>query len=119
MTTKDLIGTFNIIGKNQENTELNYSGTLTLNLDLNNRIVAKWLINKEQVQEGIGFFKDNILVINFNYLGENDEVFNGVVVYRCLTKDILEGFWSEEYGDPKYLGEERCFRVTKDEVLLD
>jgi hypothetical protein len=42
-----------------------------------------------------------------------------VVVYRCLTKDILEGFWSEEYGDPKYLGEERCFRVTNEEVILD
>ena len=40
MITKDLIGTFNIIGKNQEDTELNYSGTLTLDLDYNNRIVA-------------------------------------------------------------------------------
>jgi hypothetical protein len=119
MTTKNIIGTFNIIGKNQEETELNYKGTLTLDLDFNNRIVAKWLINKEQVQEGTGFFKDNILVINFNYRGDNEEVFKGVVVYRCLTKDILEGFWSEEYGNPKYLGEERCFRVTNDEVMLD
>tara|TARA_B110001454_G_C12379327_1_gene291917 strand:+ start:146 stop:505 length:360 start_codon:yes stop_codon:yes gene_type:complete len=119
VTTKDLIGTYNIIGKNQEETELNYTGTLTLALDHNSRIVAKWLINKEQVQEGTGFFKDNILVINFNYLGENDEVFIGVVVYRCLTKNILEGFWSEEYGNPKFLGEERCFRVTNEEVMLD
>jgi hypothetical protein len=119
MTIKDLIGTYNIIGKNQAETNLSYSGTLTLDLDFYNRIVAKWLINKEQVQEGTGFFKDNILVINFNYRGETDEVFRGVVVYRCLTKDILEGFWSEEYGDPKYLGEERCFRVANDEVILD
>jgi hypothetical protein len=119
MNTKDLIGTYNIIGKNQEDTQLNYMGTLTLALDYNNRIVAKWLINNEQVQEGTGFFKDNILVINFNYLGENEEVFKGVVVYRCLTKDILEGFWSEEYGDPKFLGEERCFRVTNTEEMLD
>ena len=119
MTIKDLIGTYNIIGKNQAETDLNYTGTLMLNLDLNNRIVAKWIINKEQVQEGIGFFKDNILVINFNYRGENDEVFKGVVVYRFLTKDILDGFWSEEYGNPKFLGEERCFRVANDEVILD
>lgn len=119
MTTKDFIGTYNIIGKNQEDTELNYTGILTLAVDQNNRIIAKWLINTEQVQEGVGFFKDNILVINFYYLGDNDEVFKGVVVYRCLTKDILEGFWSEDYGDPKYLGEERCFRVTNDEVILD
>ncbi len=40
----------------------------------------------------------------YNCQGENDGVFKGVVVYRCLTKDILEGFWYEEYGDPKYLG---------------
>jgi hypothetical protein len=119
MTINDLIGTYNIIGKNQAETDLSYSGSLTLDVDLSNRIVAKWLINKEQVQEGIGFFKDNILVINFNYRGENDEVFKGVVVYRCLTNDILEGFWSEEYGDPDYLGEERCFRVSSNEVLLD
>jgi hypothetical protein len=58
-------------------------------------------------------------VINFNYRGENDEVLKGVVVYRFLTKDILDGFWSEDYGDPKYLGEERCFRVANDEVIVD
>jgi hypothetical protein len=92
---------------------------LRLEVDHKKQNRAKWLINKEQVQEGIGFFKDNILVINFSYRGDNDEVYKGVVVYRCLTKDILEGFWSEEYGDPKYLGEERCFRVTNDEVILD
>ena len=119
MTSKDCIGTYNIIGKNQEDTDLHYSGILTLDVDYNNRISAKWLINKEQVQEGVGFFKDNILVINFRYQGNHDEVYKGVVVYRCLTKDILEGFWSEEYGDQKYLGEERCFRVTNEEVILD
>jgi|TARA_B110001454_G_C12682939_1_gene418907 hypothetical protein len=119
MTIKDFIGTYNIIGKNQEDTELHYTGVLTLDVDHNNRIKAKWVINKEQEQEGIGFFKDNILVINFNYRGDNDEVYKGVVVYRCLTKDILEGFWSEDYGDPKYLGEERCFRVTNNKVILD
>ena len=119
MTIKDFIGTYNIIGKNQEDTELHYTGVLTLDVDHNNRIKAKWVINKEQEQEGIGFFKDNILVINFNYRGDNDEVYKGVVVYRCLTKDILEGFWSEDYGDSKYLGEERCFRVTNNKVILD
>ncbi len=119
MTTKDLIGIYNIIGKNQEDTELNYTGTLTLRIDQYNRIIAKWLINEEQIQDGTGFFKDNILVINFNYRGDSDQLFKGVVVYHCLTKNILEGFWSEEYGDPKYLGEERCFRVTNDEVKLD
>ncbi|NQY29952.1 MAG: hypothetical protein HRT69_10835 [Flavobacteriaceae bacterium] len=119
MTIQDLVGTYSIIGKNQEDTENNYTGTLTLSLDSNNRILAKWLLNNEQVQVGSGFFKDNILVINFNYQGEDDEVFKGVVVYRCISKDILDGFWSEKHGDPLYLGEERCFRVKEEEQVFD
>jgi len=114
MTIEDLIGTYKIIGKNQEDTEHNYTGTLKLSLDGNNRIVANWLINEEQEQIGTGFFKENILVINFNYLGEANEVLKGVVIYRCITKDILDGFWSEKHGDPKYLGEEKCFKVKKE-----
>ena len=38
-------------------------------------------------------------------------VFKGVVVYKCITKDVLDGFWSEKHGNPLYLGAERCFRV--------
>lgn len=117
MTLQDLTGTYNIIGKNQADTELTYKGTLKLSLDIDNRVVAKWLINNSQEQTGLGFFKNNILVINFEYLGEDYETYKGVVVYHCLTKDILDGFWSEEHGNPKYLGEERCFRVT--DVLAD
>ena len=113
MTIQDLVGEYAITGKNQENTEINYSGTLKLILDVNNRIVANWLINDEQEQTGNGFFKDNILVINFNYQGENRETYKGVVVYLCITKDLLDGFWSEKHGNPLYLGEERCFRIQK------
>ena len=116
MTIQDLVGTYNISGKNQEDTELNYTGTLTLNLDTNNRIKANWLINNEQEQIGRGFFKDNILVINFNYQEEEeDTIYKGVVVYRCISKDILDGFWSDTHGNPLFLGEERCFRI-KDEL---
>ena len=48
MTIQDLVGAYTIIGKNQEETEINYTGTLTLSLDENNRIVAKWIIDNEQ-----------------------------------------------------------------------
>ena len=119
MTVKDLIGTFSIIGNNQDNNEDSYKGTLNLSLDTTNRIIAKWLINKSQEQFGVGFFKDNILVINFNYQGDENEIYKGVVVYRCISKDILEGFWSEEYGDPKFLGSENCFRITTENQLLN
>jgi hypothetical protein len=117
MNIKDLVGQFQILGRNQEETEKTYKGTLDLALDVNNRIVAKWLINKSQEQFGTGFFKDNILVINFNYQGYENTIYKGVAVYRFISKDVLDGFWSEKYGNPLFLGEERCFRVTKDILL--
>jgi hypothetical protein len=117
MNIEDLVGQFQILGSNQDETEKTYKGTLDLALDANNRIVAKWLINRSQEQFGTGFFKDSILVINFNYQGDENTIYKGVAVYRCISKDILDGFWSEKYGNPLFLGEERCFRITEDILL--
>ena len=112
MTIHDLIGYYSISGSNQdENTEMTYKGTLTLSLDENNRIIAHWIINNTQEQIGNGFFKDNILVINFNYKGDDNKTYKGVAVYRCITKDVLDGFWSEKHGNPLYLGTEHCLRI--------
>jgi hypothetical protein len=118
MTIQDLIGDYAISGSNQDHTnEMTYKGTLTLSLDSNNRIIAKWLINNEQEQTGNGFFKDNILVINFKYKGGDNKTYKGVAVYRCITKDVLEGFWSEKHGDPLYLGTEQCLKTEAAELL--
>lgn len=114
MTTKDILGDYKILGTNQNASEETYKGTLNLSLDDDNRIIAKWIINKSQEQFGVGFFKNNILVINFNYQGNENTTYYGTVVYKCLTKDILEGFWSEEYGNPKFLGSENCFRIKNE-----
>ncbi|AOZ98097.1 hypothetical protein [Flavobacterium commune] len=113
MNIEDLAGNFQIIGSNQDAEENNYKGTLSLSLDINKRIIAKWLINNSQLQTGTGFFRDNILVINFNYEGEDFNIYKGVAVYRCLSKDLLDGFWSEKHGNPLYLGKERCFRINE------
>jgi hypothetical protein len=80
MNVKDLIGTFTIVGSNQDAEGNSYKGTLTLAIDTNNRIIAKWLINNEQEQIGTGFFRDAILVVNFNYKGDN-EVFLKVLSF--------------------------------------
>ena len=116
MNVKDLVGEYSIIGSNQNADENEYKGTLSLTLDENNRLIANWLINKSQPQYGTGFFKNNILVINFEYQGDENEIYKGVVVYKCLNKDILEGFWSEEFGNPNYLGSENCFRIKEEKV---
>ena len=117
MTIQDLVGTFSVSGSNQEESnEITYKGVLTLTLDKNNRIKANWLINSHQ-QKGTGFFKDNILVINFNYKGDDHKTYKGVVVYRCITKDVLDGFWSEKHGNPLYLGSEHCLRMETTERL--
>lgn len=34
-----------------------------------------------------------------------------VAVYKCITADVLEGFWSEKQGNPLYLGTEHCLRM--------
>ncbi|MBD0830579.1 hypothetical protein [Aestuariibaculum sediminum] len=119
MTVEDLVGTFNIIGYNQDEEAHSYKGTLTLTLDSNYRIKAVWTIGDNQKQIGTGFFKDNILVINFSYKGEDGNTYKGVAVYRCINKNLLDGFWSEKHGDPLYLGEEQCFRNLDINTLLD
>ena len=45
------------------------------------------------------------------------KIYKGVVVYKCLNKDILEGFWSEEKGNPKFIGSENCFRIKKNTLI--
>lgn len=118
MIIQDLIGDYSISGRNQdENSEVTYKGILSLSLDENNRIIAKWLINNSDEQKGYGFFKDNILVINFSYKGEDSKTYKGVAVYRCITKDVLDGFWSEKHGNPLYLGTEHCLRMKSTEQL--
>lgn len=119
MTINDLIGTYRVKGQNQDAFNSTYDGTLELALDAHQRIVALWNISSDQVQKGTGFFKDNILVINFNYQNEDHQVFKGVVVYKCLSKDLLDGFWSEKYGDPDYLGSEQAFRINESSNLLN
>lgn len=116
MTIQELIGEYSIIGTNQDDSNNTYKGLLSLALDPANRIIAKWKIHRDQEQSGTGFFKNNMLVINFNYLGEDSSIYKGVVAYKCLTKDILDGFWSEEFGDPMHLGTEQCFRI-KEEII--
>jgi len=118
MTVQDLIGKYSISGSNQDDSsEISYKGILTLALDEYNRVVAHWLINNSQEQKGYGFFKDNILVINFNYKGDDRKTYKGVAVYKCITKDVLEGFWSEKHGNPLYLGTENCLRMESTERL--
>ena len=116
MKIQELIGNYSIIGTNQDDSNNTYKGSLSLALDATNRIIAKWKIHTDQEQSGTGFFKDDMLVINFKYNGEDASIYKGVVVYKCLTKDILDGFWSEEFGDPKHLGTEQCFRI-KEEIV--
>ncbi|OIQ30327.1 MAG: hypothetical protein BM564_02860 [Bacteroidetes bacterium MedPE-SWsnd-G2] len=119
MKVEDLVGNYSIVGENQNDSGVQYRGTLSLKLDADKRIVAQWLIHDEQVQVGEGFFSNDILVINFSYQGENQQLFTGTVVYRCLSKTVLDGFWSESEGDPRYLGKEKAYRMFGEGQLLN
>lgn len=114
---KDIIGTYKIAGINQDAERSTYSGILTLALNENDRILANWSIgNDSQTMQGIGFYKDNILVINFQYQGHDSNIYKGVVVYKVLSTNILDGFWSEKHGDQQFLGEEQCIRVATENL---
>lgn len=117
MTIQDLVGSYTIKGSNQEAEHTSsYEGVLTLSLDENNRIIAQWLIGNHE-QTGTGFFKDQILVINFQYQGDDEKTYKGTAVYRCLSKDVLDGFWSEKHGNPLYLGSEYGVRIGLPDYL--
>ncbi|MDQ0593942.1 hypothetical protein QFZ37_002311 [Chryseobacterium ginsenosidimutans] len=117
MTVKELVGSYSVQGSNQEETgHISYHGILTLSLDENNRIIAQWILGDHE-QNGTGFYKDEILVINFNYEGDDHRIYKGIAVYRCIGKDVLDGFWSEKHGDPLYLGSEYCVRINTTEFL--
>ncbi|MFT5820172.1 MAG: hypothetical protein ACI8ZM_001406 [Crocinitomix sp.] len=92
MELNDLIGKFAIKGSNQDSEQTPYKGVLELALNSNNKINASWTIGENQTQKGVGFFKDDILVVNFNYKGEDDQIFKGVVVYRCINRNLIKGF---------------------------
>lgn len=117
MTVEDLVGSYSVQGSNQEEIgHISYHGILTLSLDENKRIIAQWIIG-DHIQHGTGFYKDQILVINFNYEGDTQKIYKGVAVYRCISKDILDGFWSEKHGNPLYLGSEYCVRIDRSKLL--
>ncbi len=117
MTVEDLVGSYSIQGSNQEETNaISYHGILTLSLDENKRIIAEWIIG-DHLQHGTGFYKNEILVINFNYEGDDHKIYKGVAVYRCINKDHLDGFWSEKHGNPLYLGSEYAIRIGRSELL--
>ncbi len=111
MEVQDLVGSYLIKGTNQQQDQQTvYKGVLKLSLDSNLRIAAEWIIGQAQ-QYGSGFFKNDILVLNFHYTTIDQRVFKGVAVYKCIDQNTLDGFWSEKYGDPLYLGTEYATRI--------
>jgi hypothetical protein len=110
---QDITGEYQISGINQDAERTKYTGILKLSLDENHKIIGHWSINNDsQTMQGTGFYKDNILVINFNYIGDDASVYKGVAVYSIVSTDVLNGFWSEKHGDQKFLGEEQCLRIN-------
>lgn len=116
MKVNDLIGHYTIIGTNQDGSGNTYTGELFLTTNTNNTIAAKWLINNEQEQFGEGYLEKNLLTIRFYYYGDHNTIFKGKVVYEIITKDIFEGKWVEESGNPMFFGTENCFRTKSNPV---
>ena len=111
MEVTNLVGNYILKGMNQDEEGSKYEGTLNLSLRSDGGLNAVWRINPDQMQYGVGFFKNEMLVINFNYVGDDDVVFRGVVAYSQNSSDILEGVWSEEAGNLKCVGVEKAYKI--------
>lgn len=107
----DFLGTYKILGSNQDEEASNYQGILELSSIDDEIVEAKWTIGSSQKHSGIGLLEDSRLVLKFRYLGDDGMTYHGVVEYHLVEKGILEGFWTEEYGDNRFLGTEQCFKI--------
>ena len=116
MEITGLVGKYIIEGSNQDEKGTYYNGTLTLSIKSDNRINAVWQIGSDQIQYGIGFFKNEMLVINFHYEGDDQSMYYGVVAYQCNKQGVINGVWSEERGDAKYVGVEKGKKVQEEYI---
>lgn len=110
----DFIGTYKILGSNQDEEASNYQGLLKISSLDGEIIEAEWTIGDSQKHQGIGLLEDSRLLLKFRYEGDDGQTFHGVVEYHLLESGILEGFWTEEYGDNRFLGTEQCFKLDSD-----
>jgi len=87
MTSLDIIGTFSIMGSNQDANENWYKGKLDLSLDHNNRIIAKWTINGSQDDdEMLAVNYQGLIPILINALKEQDAKISRL---EQLTKQLI------------------------------
>lgn len=110
-TLDDFLGTYKILGSNQDEEASNYQGILELSSIDDEIVEARWTIGTSQKHMGIGLLENSRLVIKFRYLGDDGINYHGVVEYHLVENGILEGFWTEEYGDNRFLGTEQCFKI--------
>lgn len=111
-SVEQFIGTYKILGSNQDEEASNYQGILRLNSHDGEIIEGEWTIAADQKQYGIGLIEDSRLVLKFHYMGDDGNQYQGIVEYHIVSDGILEGFWTEEFGDNRFLGTEQCFKMN-------
>lgn len=113
MKISEIVGSYILEGTNQDAESTKYEGSLDLSADSDGILKAVWLIGSNQMLHGEGSIKNEVLIIDFQYLGANDELFNGIVAYKLESENTLHGVWTEEAGDSKYVGVEKAYKVKK------
>lgn len=116
MDITKLVGNYLLKGTNQDEENSKYEGSMNLSLRSDGRINAVWRINPDQMQYGVGQWVMDQLVIDFNYVGVDDIVFRGVVSYKTQPSGVLEGTWTEEAGDDRFLGKETAVKIKTEEL---
>lgn len=111
MKISEIVGSYILEGTNQDAGSTKYEGSLDLSVESDGTLKAVWLIGSNQMLFGEGSIENEVLIIDFQYLGASDELFNGIVAYKLESKNTLHGVWTEEAGDSKYVGIEKAYMV--------
>ena len=102
----DTPGTYKIMGQNPDDPESCYIGNVIIEFD-EGTWLATWYISGF-IHNAYGLqVSSNILVFNFSYSDEEENLHIGLVSYTFLTDKIVHGEWIEEGFSEKGLEELR------------
>ena len=109
-------GTYKIMGQNPDDPESCYIGNVIIEFK-ENTWLATWYISGF-IHYAYGLkVSSNILVFNFSYSDEDENLHTGLVAYTFLTNSIVHGEWIEEGYSQK--GVEELRKVDEDELDID
>ncbi|NLR91056.1 hypothetical protein [Flammeovirga agarivorans] len=92
----NIIGNYAVFGHNPWDSTSEYTGNVSIQELDKNKFHIDWTVGfSDYYQKGTGQWIKNFFVVNFDYK-DNQQTYKGVVIYKSIDDETLEGFWIEE-----------------------